>query len=262
MNPVAFSFLGIDIRWYGITIAIGIWIALTIAYINSKKLKLDFDNILNIFLIAFPFAIIGARLYYVIFEFDKYKGDLLSILNIRNGGIAIHGALIGGICAAIIYCKKKNINFLRYADLAMPSLIIAQGIGRWGNFFNQEAHGGIVSAEFISKFPKFIERGMNINGFYYHPTFLYESIWDFTIGIVLLLILYKFSKEYNGIVLAAYGILYSLGRFFIEGLRTDSLYFLGMRMAQVISLIIILISIILLIYIVKKRKDKVVNNKA
>ncbi|WP_055070827.1 prolipoprotein diacylglyceryl transferase [Clostridium massiliamazoniense] len=262
MDPIAFNFLGLDIRWYGIIIAIGIWVALTIAYVNSKKLKLDFDSILNIFLIAFPFAIIGARLYYVIFEFDNYKGNLVSILNIRNGGIAIHGALIGGICASIIYCKKKNINFLKYADLAMPSLIIAQGIGRWGNFFNQEAHGGIVSVDFISKFPKFIESGMNINGVYYHPTFLYESIWDFAIGIVLLFILYKFSKEYNGIVLAAYGILYSLGRFFIEGLRTDSLYFLGMRMAQLISLLIILMSIILLICIVKKknRKGKYINN--
>lgn len=256
MNPIAFNILGLDIRWYGVIIALGIWTALTIAYINCKKIYLNFDNILNIFLVAFPFAIIGARLYYVAFEFDQYRGDLLSIFNLRNGGIAIHGALIGAIIVAFIYCRIKKLNFLRYADLAMPSIIIAQGIGRWGNFFNQEAHGGLVSYQFISKFPTFIKEGMNINGNYYHPTFLYESIWNFIVGIILILILYKLSERYNGIVLAFYGILYSVGRFFIEGLRTDSLYFLGIRMAQLISIVIIVSSLMLLYYIVQKGKKK------
>ncbi|MGL5615816.1 MAG: prolipoprotein diacylglyceryl transferase [Sarcina sp.] len=255
MNPVAFSVFGVDIRWYGIIIAIAILVALTIAYINCKKLKIDYENILNIFLVAFPFAIIGARLYYVAFEFENYRGDLLSIFNLRNGGIAIHGALIGAILSAFIYCKIKKINFLTYADIAMPSIIFAQAIGRWGNFFNGEAHGGEVSYEFISKFPKFIEEGMFIRGSYYHPTFLYESIWNLLVFAILIFILYRFGKNYKGIVLGSYGILYSVGRFFIEGLRTDSLYFLGLRMAQTISIFIIIGSVILIVYSLRKKKN-------
>lgn len=256
MNPIAFNIFGLDIRWYGIIIASAIWIALALSYFNAKKVNLDFDNILNIFLVSFPFAIIGARLYYVIFEFEQYRGNLLSIFNLRAGGIAIHGALIGGILSAFIYCKIKKINFLRYADLAIPSIIIAQGIGRWGNFFNQEAHGSMVSKEFISKFPDFIENGMFIKGHYYHPTFLYESIWNIIVGMILIVILYKFSKGYEGIVLASYGIFYSVGRFFIEELRTDSLYILGLKTAQIVSIISIFGSLVLMIYIFKNKKIK------
>lgn len=254
MDPVAFSIFGLDIRWYGVIISIGIFVALTITYFNSKFLKLDFNIVSDIFLVAFPFAIIGARLYYVALEFDNYKDNLLSIFNLRNGGIAIHGALIGAILSTYVYCKIKKINFLRYADLCIPAFIIAQGIGRWGNFFNQEAHGGPVSANFISNFPAFIQNGMHIEGVYYHPTFLYESIWNFLVAAILIFILYKLSDKFNGVVLCSYGILYSIGRFFIEGLRTDSLYFMGLRMAQIISIVIILASISLLIFIIRKNK--------
>ena len=139
-------------------------------------------------------------------------------------------------------------------DVVAPSLILAQAIGRWGNFMNSEAHGGPVSAEFISHFPKFIQDGMYIKGNYYHPTFLYESIWNLLVCGILIFILYKKKEGTHGIVISSYIGLYSLGRFFIEGLRTDSLMFFGLRIAQIVSILGIVISIFLLVYIYRKKK--------
>ena len=137
-----------------------------------------------------------------------------------------------------------------------PAFILAQGIGRWGNFFNQEAHGGQVTSEFISKFPEFIQRGMYINRAYYHPTFLYESIWDIFVAILLMIILYNITDRYKGVVISAYISLYSIGRFFIEGLRSDSLYFMNIRVAQLVSLLGIIIGIVAIIIIVSRGKKK------
>ncbi len=257
-DPVAFKIFGFDIMWYGVLIGFGIILAFILAYFNSKRKGLKFENLIDIFLIAFPCAIIGARVYYVIFEWSNYKYNFIDIFNIRQGGLAIHGGLIGAFLAAFIYTKIKKINFLAYADLVAPSIILAQGIGRWGNFMNSEAHGGVVSKEFISKFPLFIQRGMFIDGEYYHPTFLYESIWDLLVCIVLVIILYKVKKGYEGIVISSYMILYSLGRFFIEGLRTDSLMFLGFRIAQLISFVGIILGIIFIIIIIRKNKDRMI----
>lgn len=257
-DPVAFKIFGFDIMWYGVLIGFGIILAFILAYFNSKRKGLKFENLIDIFLIAFPCAIIGARVYYVIFEWSNYKHNFIDIFNIRQGGLAIHGGLIGAFLAAFIYTKIKKINFLAYADLVAPSIILAQGIGRWGNFMNSEAHGGVVSKEFISKFPLFIQRGMFIDGEYYHPTFLYESIWDLLVCIVLVIILYKVKKGYEGIVISSYMILYSLGRFFIEGLRTDSLMFLGFRIAQLISFAGIILGIIFIIIIIRKNKERMI----
>lgn len=257
-DPVAFEIFGFDIMWYGVLIGSGIVLAFILAYFNAKKKGLSFDNLIDMFLIAFPCAIIGARAYYVIFEWNNYKDNLFDIFNIRQGGLAIHGGLIGAFLAAFIYTRVKKINFLAYADLVAPSIILAQGIGRWGNFMNSEAHGGPVSKEFISNFPTFIQRGMFINGQYYHPTFLYESIWDILICIVLVVILYKVKRGYEGVVISSYMILYSLGRFFIEGLRTDSLMFLGLRVAQLISLAGIILGVIFIIIIVRKNKERMI----
>ena len=257
-DPVAFKIFGFDIMWYGVLIGFGIILAFILAYFNSKRKGLKFENLIDIFLIAFPCAIIGARVYYVIFEWSNYKHNFIDIFNIRQGGLAIHGGLIGAFLAAFIYTKIKKINFLAYADLVAPSIILAQGIGRWGNFMNSEAHGGLVSKEFISKFPLFIQRGMFIDGEYYHPTFLYESIWDLLVCIVLVIILYKVKKGYEGIVISSYMILYSLGRFFIEGLRTDSLMFLGFRIAQLISFAGIILGIIFIIIIIRKNKERMI----
>ncbi|MCR6516052.1 MAG: prolipoprotein diacylglyceryl transferase [Clostridium sp.] len=257
-NPVAFQIGNFKVMWYGILIACGIMLAFGLAYINAIKKKLDFEVLIDIFLISFPCAIIGARLYYVIFEWSDYKGDILEIFNIRHGGLAIHGGLIGAFLAAFIYTRVKKINFLAYADLVAPSIILAQGVGRWGNFMNSEAHGGPVSEKFISNFPSFIQRGMYINGEYYHPTFLYESVWDILVCVVLIYILYKVKRGYEGVVIGSYMILYSLGRFFIEGLRTDSLMFFGLRIAQLVSLAGIILGVVLILIILKKNKK---NNK-
>lgn len=256
MNPIAFRVLGIDIRWYGVLIGLGILSAIALVNFNCKRKKIDFDNFLDMFLIALPIGVLGARLYYVIFEFSYYKNHLNEIINIRQGGLAIHGGLILGIITAFIYAKIKKLDFWLYADVAAPSIILAQAIGRWGNFFNGEAHGDIVTYGFISKFPSFIQKGMHIDGVYYNPTFLYESLWDVTICCMLLYILYKSSEKTKGIVIASYMILYSIGRFFIEGLRTDSLQLIGLRIAQIVSLASIIVGVAIILWIKNKKVYK------
>jgi len=252
MNPTAFSVFGLTIKWYGILIATGMMAGIILANYTSKLKGLDYDEFLNIVLISFPIAIIGARAYYVIFEFNQYKDNLIEVFNIRQGGLAIHGGIIFGMLAAFIYTRHKKENLLKFADVAAPSIIIGQAIGRWGNFFNSEAHGGPVTQAFISKFPDFIQKGMLIDGVYYHPTFLYESIWNVMVCLLLIYLLTKTFKA--GTVFFSYIGLYSLGRFFIEGLRTDSLMFGGIRAAQLISLVGIALCIIFIV-INRKKKD-------
>lgn len=195
MNPNAFYVFGFPIRWYGILISSGILIGLAVASITSKYRNINFDNLLDYFLIALPCGIIGARLYYVLFNINYYKNNLLEILNLRQGGLAIHGGIIFSTLSAFLYSKIKKENILNYLDVAAPSIVLAQSIGRWGNFLNQEAYGKEVSFEFIKKFPLFIQQGMYINGKYYHPTFLYESIWNFFVFLILIYILKTLSTK-------------------------------------------------------------------
>ena len=259
MNPIAFSIFGLPIRWYGILISTGMILGIILAQYTCKLKRIDYEVLLNAVLISIPLGIIGARAYYVLFEWNYYMANKAEILNIREGGLAIHGGLIFGLTAAIIYFRKKRMSFLKFADAAAPSIILAQALGRWGNFFNQEAHGGVVSQEFIKHFPKFVQNGMYIKGAYYHPTFLYESIWDVSVCIILLVILNKMHKnrsEKDGLVLFSYLGLYSIGRFFIEGLRTDSLMLGPLRIAQVVSLVGIAIWIIALIIINKRHSRR------
>lgn len=254
MNPVAFSINGFEIRWYGIIIALGVTVALSLASLNCKMKNYNFDKLLDTFLIAFPFAVVGARAYYVVFQFSDYKDNLIDIFNIRQGGLAIHGGVLFGLTAAYIYTRYKKLDFLEMADIAAPSLIIGQAIGRWGNFFNSEAHGGPVSSDFMQRFPLFIQKGMYIDGTYYHPTFLYESIWNISVCLILIYILKRANKK--GTVIFSYIGLYSLGRFFIEGLRTDSLMLGSIRVAQLVSLSGVLLSIGFFIFIYRS-KNKV-----
>lgn len=255
MNPVAFEVFGLPIRWYGIIISMGVLAAMGVIYILSKKKNLDYDTVIDAFLITFPISIVGARLYYVAFEYKNYH-SFMDVINIREGGLAIHGGVIAALLAGYIFAKYRKINFLEYVDVIMPGVILAQAIGRWGNFMNQEAHGGPVTEEFISKFPEFIQNGMLIRGTYYHPTFLYESIWNLLVFAILIYILLRKKEGKNGVVLAGYMILYSIGRFFIEGLRTDSLMFIGLRIAQIVSLLGIILGIIFIIYINRVYKNK------
>ncbi|ENZ34201.1 prolipoprotein diacylglyceryl transferase [Clostridium butyricum 60E.3] len=253
MNPVAFNIGNFEIRWYGILIILGIFVGMFIAYYNSKKLNLDFEKIIDGFLVAFPCAIVGARAYYVFFEFDNFKNNIWSIFNLRTGGLAIHGGLIGALIGTIIYCKLKKIEMMKYLDVVAPSLILAQAIGRWGNFMNGEAHGDVVSYEFISKFPEFIQKGMYLDGHYYNPTFLYESMWNLLIFLILMIILHKKKSNENGVVIASYAVLYSIGRLFIESLRTDSLMIGNIRIAQFMSILGVVIGITYIIYVKSKK---------
>lgn len=214
-----------------------------------------FQNLLGPLIIS---GIIGARLYYVIFNFNEYKGNLLSVLKIWEGGLAIYGAVLGGLIAIIYNAKKEKQSIIKTTDIIVPGLLLAQGIGRWGNFFNQEAHGATVSLEFLQNLhlPKFIIDGMYINDQYYEPTFLYESIWCL-IGFILLIVIRKLVKRKTSIMTFSYFIWYGLGRLYIEGLRTDSLYLGNIRVSQLVSLILISIGVIGILTIIIKT---IVNN--
>ncbi|WP_174614263.1 prolipoprotein diacylglyceryl transferase [Virgibacillus ihumii] len=243
----------LTIYWYGVIIAFGVFIGLYLATRESDRLGLDKDLVIDLIVFAIPAAIIFARIYYVIFEWDRYAGaPWWDVFAVWEGGIAIHGALIGSVLTAIIYTRVKNVSFWQLADIIAPSLILGQAIGRWGNFMNQEAHGGPVSEavynNFLQYLPDFIMNQMCIEGTMYHPTFLYESLWNVLIFVFLLVL-----RRYNpvrGEVFLSYVIAYSAGRFFIEGMRMDSLYVPGtdIRMAQLISIVLIIFAAGLMIY--------------
>lgn len=254
IDPVAIAVGPLKIRWYGIIMGLAFFIGTYLARYNSKRSGIDPDHILNMVVLIIPAAIIFARLYYVIFELDQYK-TLMDVIAVWNGGLAIHGGLIGGVLAGTWYIRRHKLPFLRLGDVMMPSVILGQAIGRWGNFINQEAHGGPASAEFMAKFPAFIRDQMYIGGQYYHPTFLYESMWNLVVFAILMVMLYRF-KKFDGQVLFSYMILYSVGRFFIEGMRTDSLLIADtLRVAQLVSLSLIALGIILLLVFARKSKQ-------
>ncbi|WP_028783715.1 prolipoprotein diacylglyceryl transferase [Thalassobacillus devorans] len=242
----------LSIYWYGVIIAAGAYLGLWLAVRETERLGLKKDLMIDAVVIAIPVAIISARIYYVIFEWERYAGSsLLNILAIWEGGIAIHGALIGSVITAIVYARVKKVSVWMLLDIAAPSIILGQAIGRWGNFMNQEAHGGPVSESFYNNFmqylPDFITNQMCIGGTMYHPTFLYESTWNI-LGFVLLLVLRRYNPL-RGEVFLSYVIWYSVGRFFIEGLRTDSLYLVGdIRTAQAISIVLVIASVAAIIY--------------
>ncbi|WP_071460776.1 prolipoprotein diacylglyceryl transferase [Bacillus massilinigeriensis] len=249
LDPVAFSLGPITVHWYGLIIGAGIVLALWLAVRESERRGLDKEVFPDLLLWAVPIAIICARIYYVIFQWDYYGQNLGEVPKIWNGGIAIHGALIGSVVTAYIYAKNKGLSFWKLADIAAPSIILGQAIGRWGNFMNQEAYGDEVARSFLENLhlPDFIINQMYINGAYYHPTFLYESVWDM-LGFVLLISLRRVNLG-RGELFLTYIIWYSVGRFFIEGLRTDSLMLTDyLRMAQTISAVLIAVSIVLWIY--------------
>ncbi|MBB2581257.1 prolipoprotein diacylglyceryl transferase [Staphylococcus aureus] len=248
IDPVAFNLGPLSVRWYGIIIAVGILLGYFVAQRALVKAGLHKDTLVDIIFYSALFGFIAARIYFVIFQWPYYAENPSEIIKIWHGGIAIHGGLIGGFIAGVIVCKVKNLNPFQIGDIAAPSIILAQGIGRWGNFMNHEAHGGPVSRAFLEQLhlPNFIIENMYINGQYYHPTFLYESIWDVA-GFIILVNIRKHLKL--GETFFLYLTWYSIGRFFIEGLRTDSLMLTSnIRVAQLVSILLILISISLIVY--------------
>lgn len=249
LDPVAFQLGSLSVRWYGILIATGVLLAYLIVQREAKRLGMDEEFFIDLLLWAMPMAIIGARLYYVVFEWERYADQPIRALYIWEGGIAIHGALIAGILTAYFFAKKRNVSFWKVGDIAVPGIFIGQIIGRWGNFMNQEAHGGPVSETFLQNtiIPKWIMEQMTINGVTYHPTFLYESMWNL-VGLILILAWLRRANLMRSSIFLFYLTWYSVGRFFIEGMRTDSLLIGGLRTAQIVSLITIVVAVAIYVY--------------
>ncbi|MBH9580323.1 prolipoprotein diacylglyceryl transferase [Staphylococcus felis] len=248
IEPVAFTLGPLEIRWYGIIIAAAILIAYWIAQKSAQKVGFKEDDLINILIVCVIVAIVSARLYFVIFNLGYYLQNPVEIPMIWRGGIAIHGGLIGAFAMGIYYAYQKNWHPFQLGDIVAPSIILAQGIGRWGNFMNHEAHGGPVSRSFLESLhlPQFIIDNMYINGIYYHPTFLYESIWD-VLGFILLITIRKHLRI--GETFFMYLIWYSVGRFFVEGLRTDSLMLTEtIRVAQLMSILLLVIGIVIIVW--------------
>ena len=259
MNPVALQLGPISIRWYAICIVSGLILAVYLSMKEAPRKKINPDDIIDFILIAFPLAIVGARLYYVIFEWGYYSQHLGEIFAIWNGGIAIYGGLLTGALVLYLFSRRRLIEPIDFLDIAAPSVMIAQSIGRWGNFFNQEAYGTAVKS--LNYLPPFIRDQMYIDGSYRQPTFLYESIWNL-LGFLLILILRRkpqFLRQ--GEITAFYLIWYGFGRMIIEGMRTDSLMFAGLRVSQWLSMILILVGFAIIIYQRRKKAPYYVETK-
>lgn len=248
IDPVAFSIGSLPIRWYGIIIATGIVLAFIVVQKEMVKRGMHPDFLTDLLIWAVPISILSARIYYVIFSWDYYKDHPGQIIQIWEGGIAIHGALIGAFLTTYVFTKIRGVSFWKTADIAAPGILIGQIIGRWGNFMNQEAHGGPVSEKFMETtiIPDWIMNQMTIDGVTYHPTFLYESLWN-VIGLIIILLLRRVALK-RGEMFLLYLTWYSIGRFFIEGMRTDSLYGGDLRAAQVVSIITVVAAVILFVY--------------
>ena len=255
MNPYIIQIGNFAIRWYSVLILVGAVLGIILLEKEGKRFKINKDFLFNMAFWTIIIGILGARIYYVIFNFHLYRDDFFSIFKIWEGGLAIHGGIIAGVATISIYCSKYKVKLIRILDLCVPSLILAQAIGRWGNFFNGEAHGMATTLEHLQKLhiPNSIIKGMNISGIYYEPTFLYESL-ACLLGFIIIIIIRRFKYIKVGMVTAFYLMYYSVCRFFIESLRTDSLMIGGFKIAQIISIILFLIGIVILI--VESRKGK------
>ncbi len=258
MNPVLIDLGFIQIYWYSALILVGILVAYYIIEKEANKFKMPSSFIWNMLFYTIILGLIGARLYYVVLEWPQYSDDLMSIFKVWEGGLAIHGGIIFGLIFVLIYANKYKVNKFRLLDILVVGLIIAQAIGRWGNFFNGEAHGPATTIEALQNLfiPQFIIDGMYIGGTYYQPTFLYESLWCL-VGFGLLLFLRRRYYWKVGQTFSFYLIWYGIGRYFIESLRTDSLMLFDLKIAQIVSLIMIITGLIL--FIIKGSGSKLRN---
>lgn len=248
MNRVAFNIFGFNVYYYSLCILLGVIVAYILITREGKKQGLTKEFTSDLIFYTLIIGILGARVYYCVFNLDYYLANPSEILKIYNGGLAIHGGVIAGLVFVYFYTKKKNISFIKILDIIAPAVIIAQSFGRWGNFFNQEAHGEITTYQNLKNMhiPEFIINGMHIEGKYYYPTFFFESIWCL-IGFIILMIARRNKNLRKGFQIGFYFIWYGIGRFFIEALRTDSLMFFNLKIAQIVSLIGIIIGIIIIV---------------
>lgn len=246
LNRIAFSIFGINVYWYGIIIACGLLAAIGYALYAAKYAGLKQDDLLNMLLIALPVSIICARLYYVAFSWAEFKDDPMEIFDIRSGGIAVYGSLIGAALVVFTYCKAKKIKIGMVLDILAIGFLIGQAIGRWGNFVNGEAFGSVTNLPWGMS----IRQGGALVANYAHPTFLYESLWN-AVGILILL-QYKKFKKFDGELFCGYIVWYGLGRAWIEGLRMDSLYIGMFRISQILAVLSVIAGILLIVYGRKK----------
>ncbi len=264
MNPVIFSIGRLEIRWYSFLILVAVFIGFILAIREGKKKGIDSDVIFDLGFYTVVFGIVGARLYYVLFNLDYVRNNILEVFKIWNGGLAIHGGILLGLITIIIFAKVRKIKILKLTDIVVTSLILGQAIGRWGNFFNSEAYGPVTTLNNLRSLriiPSFVIKGMKIDGVYYHPTFYYECLWCLLGFIIIILIRWFYKNIKDGHITCIYLMWYSIGRFFIESLRTDSLMLGKYKMAQVISIVIFVISFIAFIVILcknPKRKEDII----
>lgn len=256
---------GYEVAFYGMIIGIGIIAGLMLAVKEAKRTGQNVENYYDMTIYAVIASIVGARLYYVVFSWDMYKDNLLSVFNLREGGLAIYGAVIGAVIAVYVFSRVKKISFGVLVDTAAPGLILGQIIGRWGNFFNREAFGeytnnllamqlpvdAVRSSDITEKMREHIEIIDGISYIQVHPTFLYEALWN--LGVLVILLLWRKHKKFNGEIFLMYLFGYGVGRFWIESLRTDQLqFFNGMAVSQALAAVLVVVSAILIV--VKRKK--------
>lgn len=253
-NSVAFEIFGIEIAWYALFITFGMICCITYAVLQSRKIGMTFDDVIDFALFTIPIGVIGARLYYVLSELDQYH-SFKEVINIREGGLAIYGGIIAGTITVFVVSLVKKINFFAFGDCVAPGVLLAQGIGRWGNFMNGEAFGYETDWFCRMGLQNFLTGNKLM---YVHPTFLYESLWNL-LGVLLVYLFAKLiGKKYDGqLILLTFGW-YGLGRMFIEGLRTDSLYIPGteIRTSQALALVIFVFCLAMLIFFMIKKPTK------
>lgn len=254
----------IKIYWYSFMICVGAVIGAILAVREGKRQNIPKELIINYFFYLMIFGIIGARIYFVIFKFSNYQDNLLNIFRVWEGGLAIHGGVIAGLLFTWYYTKKHKINFFKMTDIVVVSLILGQAIGRWGNFFNQEAFGPETSPEQLKNMhiPGFVIDNMLIkeDGLYHQPTFFYESVWCLA-GFLYMLVIRTYKKLKVSNLTSFYMIWYGIGRFYIESLRTDSLEILNLKTAQLVSLLSIAFGIVLLIITILSKKHSIYYHK-
>lgn len=270
ISPTAFKIGSVEIKWYALCIMLGFVLAIVYALVQGKKQGFKSDTFVDLAIIAMVFGLIGARLYYVLFRLDQYIKDPISILYIWNGGLAIYGGVILAVLASFVYCRVKKQPFLKLADIAAPAILIGQALGRWGNFFNQEAFGvntdlpwgmtGNIVAENIRSEAADVKERFGIildSSKPVHPTFLYESLWC-ALGVLVLWLLYKKARKFDGEIALMYCAWYGFERMIVEGLRTDSLIlFANIRISQVIAAATFIAAVVLIIiFRVKKRAGR------
>jgi|SRR5574344_114009 phosphatidylglycerol:prolipoprotein diacylglycerol transferase len=264
MNPIIVSIGNFDLRWYSVLMLIAVIIGIYLIEREAIRFNVKKDFMFNMAFWAIIFGFLGARIYYVIFNFSSYSDNLIDIFKIWNGGLAIHGGIIAALLTIIVYCKKYNVRVIRYLDFIVVPLLLSQAIGRWGNFFNSEAHGVATTLEHLEALhlPTFIIKGMKIEGVYYTPTFLYESIACFILFIIFIIV--RRSKYLKvGTMTALYLIGYGVIRFFIEMSRTDALMIGAFKIAQIVSIIMVTIGIVILMINARKSKfEDLYNDKS